>query len=113
QVLIYQRTDVLKHLGGESLHALARRYGTGRNLIKSWVAKFEAGGLDSDTAAADVLAEYEERIATLERLCRKLACEYEFLKWVSRNFTHPKSVSTSFVAGALVSQPQKEADLWG
>ena len=44
-------------LGGESLHALARRHGIGRNLIKIWVAKFEAGGLDSDAAAADVLAE--------------------------------------------------------
>ncbi len=27
--------------------------GIGRNLIKIWVAKYEAGGLDSDTAAAD------------------------------------------------------------
>ena len=39
-------------------------HGIGRNLIKIWVAKFEAGGLDSDTAAADVLAEYEARIAS-------------------------------------------------
>jgi Transposase len=49
-------------LGGESPHALARRHGISRNLIKIWVAKYEAGGLDSDTAAADVLADYEARI---------------------------------------------------
>jgi transposase len=49
-------------LGGESPHALARRHGISRNLIKIWVAKYEAGGLDSDTAAADVLADYEARV---------------------------------------------------
>src|SRR5262245_39631555 len=57
----FKRQVVQEFLGGESLHALARRHGIGRNLIKIWVAKFEAGGLDSDTAAADVLAEYEAR----------------------------------------------------
>src|SRR6516164_123451 len=61
----FKRQVVQEFLGGESLHALARRHGIGRNLIKIWVAKFEAGGLDSDTAAADVLAEYEARIAAL------------------------------------------------
>jgi transposase len=32
----------------ESPHALAKRHGISRNLIKIWVAKYEAGGLDSD-----------------------------------------------------------------
>ena len=71
--------------GGESPHALAKHYGISRNLIKIWVAKYEAGGLDSDTAAADVLADYEARIAALERLVRKLALEDEFLKGASRH----------------------------
>ena len=48
-----------------------------RNLIKIWVAKYEAGGLDSE---ADVLADYEARIAALERLVGKLALENEFLR---------------------------------
>ena len=93
-----------------SLHALARRHGIDRNLIKIWVAKSEAGGLDSDTAAADVLAEYEARIAALERLVGKLALENELLKGVSRHVRQPKSASTSIVAGPLVSQSQKDAD---
>jgi transposase-like protein len=42
----FKRQVVQEFLGGESLHALARRHGIGRNLIKIWVAKFEAGGLD-------------------------------------------------------------------
>ena len=32
-------------LGGESPHALAKRHGISRNLIKIWVAKYEAGGV--------------------------------------------------------------------
>src|SRR6516165_9545592 len=101
----FKRQVVQEFLGGESLHALARRHGIGRNLIKIWVAKFEAGGLDSDTAA-----EYEARIAALERLVGKLALENEFLKGVSRHVRQPKSASTSIVAGPLVSQSQKDAD---
>src|SRR5215467_10294076 len=87
----FKRQVVQEFLGGESLHALARRHGIGRNLIKIWVAKFEAGGLDSDTAAADVLAEYEARIAALERLVGKLALENEFLKGSRGTFANRKA----------------------
>jgi transposase len=73
------------------------------------VAKYEAGGLDSDTAAADVLADYEARIAALERLVGKLALENEFLKGASRHCRQPRSASTSVVAGPVVSQSQKDA----
>src|SRR5437588_7063375 len=62
----FKRQVVQEFLGGESPHALAKRHGVGRNLIKIWVAKYEAGGLDSDAAATDVLADYEARIAALE-----------------------------------------------
>jgi hypothetical protein len=48
----FKRQVVQEFLGGESPHALARRHGISRNLIKIWVAKYETGGLDSDAAAA-------------------------------------------------------------
>jgi transposase-like protein len=51
----FKRQVVQEFLGGESPHALAKRHGISRNLIKIWVAKYDAGGLDSDAAAADVL----------------------------------------------------------
>ena len=76
----FKRQVVQEFLGGESPHALAKRHGISRNLIKIRVAKYDAGGLDSDAAAADVLADYEARIAALERLVGKLALENEFLK---------------------------------
>lgn len=105
----FKRQVVQEFLGGEPPHALARRHGISRNLIKIWVAKYEAGGLDSDAAAADVLADYEARIAALERLVGKLALENEFLKGASWHVRQPKSASTSIVAGPLVSQSQKDA----
>jgi transposase len=93
----FKRQVVQEFLGGESYDALAKRHGISRNLIKIWVAKYEAGGLDSDLAAADVLADYEARIAALERLVGKLALENEFLKGASRHVRQLKSASTSVV----------------
>jgi transposase len=105
----FKRQIVQEFLDGESPHALAKRHSISRNLIKIWVAKYEAGKLDSDTAAADVLADYKARIAALERLVGKLALENEFLKGASRYCHQPRSASTSIVAGPVVSQSQKDA----
>lgn len=105
----FKRQVVQEFLDGETLHALARRHGVSRNLIKIWVAKYEAGALDSDTAAADVLAEYEARIAALERLVGKLALENEFLKGASRQARPPRSATTSVVAGPVASRLPKDA----
>jgi transposase len=97
----FKRQVVQEFLGGESPHALAKRHGISRNLIKIWVAKYDAGGLDSDAAAADVLADYEARIAALERLVGKLALENEFLKGASRHVRQLRSASTSVLCCAV------------
>src|SRR5256885_13560474 len=103
-----KRQVVQEFLGGESAHALAKRHSISRNLIKIWVAKYEAGGLDSDTAAPDVLADYEARIAALERLVGKPALQNEVLKGASRHVRQPRSASTPVIAGPPASQSQKE-----
>ena len=41
----FKRQVVQESLGGDSPHALAKRHGISRDLIKIWVAKYEAGGL--------------------------------------------------------------------
>ena len=105
----FKRQVVQEFLGGESPHALAKRHSISRNLIKIWIAKYEAGGLDSDTAAADVLADYEARIAALERLVGKLALENEFLKGASGRVGLPRSASTCVVAGPAASPLPKDA----
>jgi hypothetical protein len=37
-----------EYLGGETLHGLAKRHDISRNLIRIWVAKYEAG-VNADT----------------------------------------------------------------
>jgi transposase len=49
-------------------------------LIRVWVQKHAAGDFDEDAQAADLLQQYEARIAALERLVGKQALELEFLK---------------------------------
>jgi hypothetical protein len=49
-------------------------------LIRVWVERYQAGAFDEDAAAADLLQQYEARIAALERLVGKQALELEFLK---------------------------------
>ena len=75
-----KRQVVAEHHSGETLHALGRRHDLSRNLIRIWIEKTEAVALDEDVAAAELLAEYEARIAALERLVGRQALEIEFLK---------------------------------
>jgi transposase len=67
-----------EYLSGETLHAFAKLHDISRNLIRIWVGKFQAGALDEDLAAADLLQDYEARIAVLELLVGKQALELEF-----------------------------------
>jgi transposase-like protein len=106
----FKRQVVQEYLAGESPHGLARRHGLSRNLIKIWVAKYEAGALDDDEAAADILAEYEARIAALERLVGRLSLENDFLKGASQAARSPRSASTFVIAGPVASPSAKDAD---
>ena len=76
----FKRQVVQEYLAGETLHGLAKRHDISRNLIRVWVAKYEAGAFDDDATAADVIQAYEARIAALERLVGRQALELEFLK---------------------------------
>jgi transposase-like protein len=63
----FKRQVAQEFIAGETLHGLARRHDRSRNLIRIWVAKYEAGAFDEDARAADLLQEYEAKIAALER----------------------------------------------
>ena len=69
----FKRQVAQEFLTGETLHGLAKRHDVYRNLIRVWVQKYEAGDFDADAAAADLLQQYEARIAALERLAGKQA----------------------------------------
>ena len=88
-----------EYWAGETLHGLASRHVLSCNLIRIWVEKHQAGDLDEDAAAADLLQSYEARIAALERLAGKQALDLEFLKGVPRTVSRPRSAITSAIVG--------------
>ena len=63
------------------------------------VAKYEAGDFDEEAEAADLLQQYEAKIAALERLVGRQALEIEFLKGAKKNEARRRSAPTFAVAG--------------
>src|SRR5215471_19748755 len=73
----FKRQVAQKFVAGETLYALAKRYDVSRNLIRVWVKKLETGVFDDDANAADLLVEYEAKIAALERMVGRQALEID------------------------------------
>ena len=99
----FKRQVAEEFIAGETLHSLSQRHDISRQLIRIWVSKFEAGALDEDVQAADLMQEYESRIAALERLVGKQALELDLLKGALKHAPRPKSASTSVVTGPVAS----------
>jgi len=96
-------------MAGETLHALAKRHDVSRTLIRVWIKRLEAGALDEEAQAADLLQEYEAKIAALERLAGKQALEIEFLKGALRSAPRPRSATISVITGPMASPLPKDA----
>lgn len=105
----FKRQVSQEYLAGETLHGLSKRHDISRNLIRVWVEKYQAGALDEDVVAADLLQAYEARIAALERLVGKQALELEFLKGALRPGAQPRTGTTSAIAGPRESASAKDA----
>ena len=105
----FKRQVAQEFIGGETLHGLSKRHDISRQLIRIWVSKYEAGALDDDVQAADLLQEYEAKIAALERMVGRQALEIEFLKGALKSAPRPKSAITSVVVGPRASASQKDA----
>ena len=86
-----------------------KRQDNSRQLIRIWVGKFEAGALDDDVQAADLLQEYEAKIAALERMVGRQALEIELLKGALKHAARPRSASTSVVTGPATSRSAEDA----
>src|SRR6201989_1186384 len=106
----FKRQVAQEFLSGETLHGLAKRHDISRNLIRIWVEKYEAGALDDDARAADLVQEYEARIAALERLVGRQALELEFLKGAARGAPLLRSAPTSVITGPAPCPSPKNAD---
>jgi len=104
----FKRQVAHEYLSGDTFHGLAKRHDISRNLIRIWVAKYEAGAFDDEAQAADLLQEYEAKIAALERLVGRQALEIEFLKGALKSAPRPRSAGTSVIAGPTVSPSPKD-----
>ena len=105
----FKRQVAEEFIAGETLHGLSHRHDISRQLIRIWVGKFEAGALDEDVQAADLLQEYEAKIAALERMVGRQALEIELLKGALKHAPRPRSASTSVVIGPVASASAKAA----
>ena len=104
----FKRQVSQEYLAGETPHGLSRRHDISRSLIRVWVEKYQAGALDENVAAADLLQVYEARIAALERLVGRQALELEFLKGAPPLGDRPRSGITSVIAGTRASVSPKD-----
>lgn len=105
----FKRQVVQEYLGGETLHGLSKRHDVSRQLIRVWLEKYEVGEFDDDAQAADLIQQYEARIAALERLVGKQALELEFLKGALQNTPRPRNGTTSVITGPPASPSPKDA----
>src|SRR6516162_2212787 len=103
----FKRQVAQEFVAGETLYALAKRYDVSRNLIRVWVKKLETGVFDDDANAADLLVEYEAKIAALERMVGRQALEIEFLKGALKSAPRPRSATTSVITGPTASASKK------
>ena len=104
-----KREIVEAYLNGEALHALSKEHDVCRNLIRIWIEKYERGEYDDDAIEADLLPEYEARIAALERLVGRQALELEFLKGAQKRGQSPKSAPGSVITGPVASRSDEDA----
>jgi transposase-like protein len=103
----FKRQVAQEYVAGETLHSLAKRHDLSRNLIRIWVAKYEAGVFEDEFRAADLLQEFEAKIAALERLVGRQALEIEFLKGALRSAPRQKNANTSVITGPVASPSPK------
>ncbi|WP_323824710.1 hypothetical protein, partial [Pseudomonas aeruginosa] len=76
----FKRQVAEECIAGEPLHALSKRLDISRQLIRIGVGKFDVGVLDEDVQAADLLHEYETKIAALEQMVDRQALQNELQK---------------------------------
>lgn len=76
-----------------------RSHDLSANLIQLWLTQFDRGELTNDEAEASLIAEYEVRIAVLERKVGQLTMELDLAKKTPRMPTVNGSERSSVISG--------------
>ena len=86
---------------------LAKRHEISRNLVRIWVAKYEAGSFDSNVVSADMMQAQEARIGAPERLAGRLwhrrLAGFSCRSQCQRRLRVPRGLRHSIYATILVS----------
>ena len=76
-----------------------KQYRLSVNLIQLWLTQYDRGELNVEDAEASVLADYEAKIAALERKVGQLTMENELLKKTPRLRLVSDNESSSIISG--------------
>src|SRR5690242_18473325 len=99
----FKRQVAQEFIAGETLHGLAKRHDISRNLIRLWLARFEAGAYDDDNRAAELIQDRRSRAHGRSPL------EIEFLKGALKNARRPIGATTSVIADPPASPSPTDA----
>ena len=95
----FKRQVAEEHLGGVSLNELARRHDISRELLRTWVKKYEAGEFAGDGPTKPDRRAYEAKIAGLERKVGQLTMELDLIKRGLISARRPSGARSSVVSG--------------
>ena len=84
---------------GTSLSGLARRHDISRELLRTWVKKYEAGEFASGGSPRADRRAYEAKIASLERKVGQLTMELDLLKRGLASARRARGAPSSVVGG--------------
>lgn len=88
------------YMNGEgSCKQLAARHNINYALLILWVQKFQRGEITEEQDQPETVAEYEAKIAALERKVGQLTMELDFLKKTDKLAARSKSEPPSITAG--------------
>ena len=104
----FKRQVAQEFLASETLHGLAKRHDLSRNLIRVWVEKYEAGAVDEDTPAADLIQAYEARITGIDPLVGRHTLELASLKGAVRQGRRPRGGPMSVITGPVACPSPKD-----
>ncbi len=76
-----------------------KKYSLSANLIQLWLTQYDRGELDREEVEAAVLAEYESKIAALERKVGQLTMELDLLKKTPRLRLVSDNENSSIISG--------------
>lgn len=93
----FKRMIVEAYFNGAALNALSVEHDICRHLIRTWIDKYENGEYDTEAAQAELIPEYEARIAALERLVGRQALEIEFLKTARMRVSSKNKKNSSII----------------